>query len=212
MTLCECMVCNTPGFPVLHHLPGFSQTHACWVDDAIQPSCLLLLPFPPALNLSQHQGLFQWVGSLNQMAKVLELHLQHQSFQRILRISTSHYTPLMCAFTIITSLHSSPLLWKGHLFWELVLEGIIGLHRTIQLQLLQHYSSGHRFGLLWYWMIYLGNRQRSFCLFFFEIAPKYCILDSFVDYDGNSISSKGFLPTVVDIMDIWVKFTHSSPF
>ena len=46
----------------------------------------------------------------------------------------------------------------------------------------------------------------------FEIASKYCISDSFVDYDGYSISSKGFLPTVVDIMVIWVKFTHSSPF
>ena len=45
----------------------------------------------------------------------------------------------------------------------------------------------------------------------FEITPKYCILDSFVDYDGYSISSKGFLPTVVYIMIIWVKFTHSSP-
>ena len=53
------------------------------------------------------------------------------------------------------------------------------------------------------------NRDHSVV---FEIASKYCILDSFVDYDGYSISSKGFLPTVVDIMVIWVKFTHSSPF
>ena len=48
--------------------------------------------------------------------------------------------------------------------------------------------------------------------FIFEIASKYCISDSFVDYDGYSVSSKGFLPTVVDIMVIWIKFTHSSPF
>ena len=53
------------------------------------------------------------------------------------------------------------------------------------------------------------NRDHSVI---FEIASKYCILDSFVDYDGYYISSKGFLPTVVDIMDIWVNFTHSSPF
>ena len=53
------------------------------------------------------------------------------------------------------------------------------------------------------------NRDHSVI---FEIASKYCILDSFVDYDGYSISSKGFLPTVVDIMVIWAKFTHSSPF
>ena len=56
-------------------------------------------------------------------------------------------------------LHSSPLWWKGHLFWVLVLEGLIGLLRTIQLQLLQHYWSGHRVGLLCYWMVCLGNGQ-----------------------------------------------------
>ena len=106
--------------------------------------------------------------------------------------------------------HSSPLYWKGYLLGMLVPKGLVGLHRTIQLQLLQCYWSGHRLGLLWYWMVCLGNEQRSFCLF--EIASKYCILDSFVDYDGYSISAKEFLPTVVDIMFIWVKFTHSSPF
>ena len=62
-------------------------------------------------------------------------------------------------------LHSSPLWWKGHLFWVLVLEGLVSLHRTVQLQLLQHYWSGHRHGLLWYWMVYLGNKQISFCCF-----------------------------------------------
>ena len=84
------------------------------------------------------------------------------------------------------------------------------LHKTVQLQLIQHYCLGHRLGLPWYWIVCLGNEQRS-CVFF-EIASKYCISDSFVDYDGYSISSKGFLPTVVDIMIIWVKYTHSSPF
>ena len=61
--------------------------------------------------------------------------------------------------------HSSPLKWKGHLFWVLVLEGLVGLHRTVQLQLFKHYRSGHRLGLLWYWMVCLGNEQRSFCCF-----------------------------------------------
>ena len=103
----------------------------------------------------------------------------------------------------------SPL-WEGHLFWVLVLEGLVGLHRTVQFQLLQHYWSGHRLGLLWYWMACLGNEKRQFCCF--EIASKYRFSDSFLDFDGYSISSKGFLPTVVDIMVIWVKFTHSSPF
>ena len=57
------MDCSTPGFPVLHHLLEFAQTHVHWVSDAIQPSHPLLPPSPPALNLSQHQGLFQWVDS-----------------------------------------------------------------------------------------------------------------------------------------------------
>ena len=62
-------------------------------------------------------------------------------------------------------LHSSPLWWKGHLFLVLVLEGLIGLIETIQLQLLQHYWLGHRLGLLWYWMVCLGNKWRTFCRF-----------------------------------------------
>ena len=107
-------------------------------------------------------------------------------------------------------LHSCPLWWKGHLFLMSVLEGLVGLYRTIQFQLLQHYWLEHTLGLLWYGIICLGNEQRS--LVIFEIAPKYCILDSFVDYEGYSISSKGFLPTVVDIMVTWIKFTPSGPF
>ena len=86
-------------------------------------------------------------------------------------------------------------------FGVLVLEGVVGLHRTIQVQLLQHYWSEHRLGLLWYWMVALEtNRDHSVV---FEIAFKYCILDSFVDYNGYSISLKGFFPTVEDVMVIW---------
>ena len=62
-------------------------------------------------------------------------------------------------------LYSSFLKWKGHIFWVLVLKGPIGLRRTVQLQLLQHYLLWHRLGLLWYWMVCLGNEQRSFCRF-----------------------------------------------
>ena len=76
-TLCSLMDCSTPGFPDLHHLPGLAQTHLHWVNDAIQPSHLLLPPSPPALNLSQHQGLFQWVSFLHQVAKALELLLMN---------------------------------------------------------------------------------------------------------------------------------------
>ena len=75
-----------PGFPVLYYLLEFSQTHVHWVSDASQPCHPLLSPSPHALSLSQHQGLFQWVGSFHQMAKVLELQLWHQSFQWIFRI------------------------------------------------------------------------------------------------------------------------------
>ena len=84
-TLCDPMVCNTPGFPVFHHLLEFAQIHDHWVSDAIQPSHPLLSPSPSVFNLSQHQGLFQWVGSSHQVAKVLEFQLQHQSFQWIFR-------------------------------------------------------------------------------------------------------------------------------
>ena len=106
--------------------------------------------------------------------------------------------------------HSSPLWWKGRLFWVLGFKGLVGLHRTIPLQLLQHYWLGHRLGLQWIeWFALETNRDHSVI---FEIASKYCVSDSFIDYDGYSISSKGFLPTVVDIMVIWVEFTHSSIF
>ena len=65
------MDCSTPGFPVLHYLPEFAQTHVHWVGDAIQPSHSLLPPSPPVFNLSQHQGLSQVVGSLYKMTKGL---------------------------------------------------------------------------------------------------------------------------------------------
>ena len=73
------MDCSMPGLPVHHKLPEFTQTHVHWVDDAIQPSYPQSSPSPPAFSLSQHQGLFQWVSSSHQVAKVLELQLQHHS-------------------------------------------------------------------------------------------------------------------------------------
>ena len=73
LTLCDPIDCSTPGLPVHHQLPEFTQTHVHRVDDAIQPS--------HPLSSSQHKGLFQWVSSSHQVAKVLEFQLQHQSFQ-----------------------------------------------------------------------------------------------------------------------------------
>ena len=76
--------CSRPGLPVHHQHPEFTQTHVHWVSDAIQPSHPLSSP-SPAFNFSQHQGLFKWVSSSQQVAKGLELQLQHQSFQWIFR-------------------------------------------------------------------------------------------------------------------------------
>ena len=75
-TLCNLMDCSTPGLPVFHHLLEFAQVHVHWIGDAIQPSHPLSSPSPPAFHLSQHQGLFQWVGCSYQVAEVLELQLQ----------------------------------------------------------------------------------------------------------------------------------------
>ena len=81
LTLCNPITQSTPGLPVHHQLPEFTQTHVHRVGDAIQPAQPLSSPSPPAPNPSQHQGLFQWVNSSHEMAKVLEFQLQHQSFQ-----------------------------------------------------------------------------------------------------------------------------------
>ena len=68
-TLCDPMDCSTPGLLIFHYLPEFAQTHVHWVGDTIQPSHPLLSPSLPAISLSRHQGLFQWVGSSHQVEK-----------------------------------------------------------------------------------------------------------------------------------------------
>ena len=84
-TVCDPMNHSMPGLPVHHQLPEFTQPHVHWVIDTIQPSHPLSSPSPPSFNLSQHQGLFKWVSSLHQVAKVLQFEFQHQSFQWIFR-------------------------------------------------------------------------------------------------------------------------------
>ena len=96
-TLCDPMNRSTPGLPVHHQLPEFTQTHVHRVSDAIQPSHPLPSPSPSALNLSQHQGLFKWVSSLHQVAKILEF----------LKLSIQDWFPL--AWTGWTSLQSKGL-------------------------------------------------------------------------------------------------------
>ena len=138
------------------------------------------------------KGCLLWpVRSLGKTLSALSLF--HSAFQGQICL-------LLHVFLDFLLLHSSPLQWKGHLFGVLVLKGPVGLHRTIQLQHLQLFWSGHRLGLPWYWIVCLGNEQRSFCHFWDCIQVLY-----------YSISSKKFLPTAVDIMVIWVKLTHSSP-
>ena len=96
-TLCYPMNHSTPVLPVHHQLPECTQTHVHWVGDVIQPSHPLLSPSPPALNLSQHQGLFKWVSSLHQVAKILEfqLHMKTQTQKQELgqqeNIDSSNY-------------------------------------------------------------------------------------------------------------------------
>ena len=92
---------STPGLPVHHQLPEFTQTHIHWVGDAIQPSHPLSSPPPPTFDLSQHQGLFQWVSSSHQVLQVLEFQLQHQSFQSM---TMQDWFPL--GWTGLTSLQS----------------------------------------------------------------------------------------------------------
>ena len=97
---------------------------------------------------------------------------------------------------------------KDILFWVLVLKGLIGLHRTVQLLLLQHYWLGHRLGLLWYWMVCLGNEQRLFCCFWDCIQVLHFRLFCWPWWLLHFF--KGFLPTVVDIMYLGIMYisTH----
>ena len=120
-------------FPVCHQLPKLAQTQVHWVGEAIQPSHPL--PSPPAFNLSQHDGLSQWVSSSHQVAKVLELQLQHQSFQWIFRTDLlynwlvgspcsprdsqgSSPTPQFRNSNSALSFHYSPTLTSIHDYWK----------------------------------------------------------------------------------------------
>ena len=135
---------------------------------------------------------------------LLAFALVHSAFQ-------SKFCLLLLVSLEFLLLNSSSLWWKGLLFLVLVLEG---LHRIFIELFNFSFFSITCWGIdLDYcdieWFALETNRDHSV---FFEIASKYCISDSFVDYNGYSICSKGFLTTVVDVLVIWVKFTHSSPF
>ena len=127
LTLCHPMNHSMPGLSVHHQLLESTQTRVHWIGDAIQPSHSLSSPSPPALNLSQHQGLFQWVTSLHQVAKVLEFHLQHQSFQWTvfknrpnLTYATIKVLPAVPITISVISLSSNPEIW-GLFFEQIIL-------------------------------------------------------------------------------------------
>ena len=100
--------CSTPGFPVHHQLPELTQTHNLRVGDTIQPSHQLSSPSSPTFKLSQHQGLFRWVSSSLQVAKVLEFQPQRQSFQWILRTDFLHDWLVWSPWSPRDSQESSP--------------------------------------------------------------------------------------------------------
>ena len=111
-TLRDSVDCSTPGFPVLHHFPEFAQVHVHWIGDASQPFHPLSPSSPSAFNLSQYPGLFQWVSSLHQVARVLELQLQPS----ILSKSIQGWFPLRLTGLNSSRVFSSTTIWKPQFF------------------------------------------------------------------------------------------------
>ena len=120
--LCDLMDCSIPGFPGRHQLLELAQTHVRWVSDATQPSHPLSSPATPAFYLSQHQGLFQWVGSSYQMAKLISFRvdwLDLLAVQGTLKSLFQHHSskasilPRSAYNPALTSIHDY---WKNHSF------------------------------------------------------------------------------------------------
>ena len=117
--LCEFMDRSTPGLPFHHQLWVLTQTHVIRVGDAILPFHPLSSPSPSAFNLSQHQGLFQWVSSSHQVAKVLEFQLQHQSYQWTLRTDLLYDGLVGSPCSLRDSQESSPTpQFKASVLWH----------------------------------------------------------------------------------------------
>ena len=116
LILCDPMDCSMLGFSVLNYLLKFAQTNVHWIHHDIQPSHPSFPPSPPALSLSQHQGLFQWVSSLHQVTKVLELQLRHQSFQWIFKLISLGLTGLILQSKGLSRVFSSATIRKHQFF------------------------------------------------------------------------------------------------
>ena len=124
---CIPMDCSTPGFPVLHQLPELAQTHVHRVGDAIQPSHPLSSPSPPifSFNLSHYQGLFRWVSSSHQVAKVLKL--QHQSFQWIFRTDFYFIKHAINRICVVCVLSLFSLVWLFVTLWTVTLQAHLSM-------------------------------------------------------------------------------------
>ena len=148
-------------FPLLHHLLEFAPTHVHWVSDAIQPSHPLSSP-SPAFNLSQHQGLFQWVSSLHHMANVLELQFQHQSFQWILISFRIDWLDLPAVQVTLKSLlqhHSSKasILWCSTFFMVPLSHPYMDTGKTNPLTIQTFVGKVHYYkGILCFLILFLG--------------------------------------------------------
>ena len=152
---------------------------ACSLDKTLLASALLCSPRP---NLPIILGIFWLFKGFSGGAIGKESACQWRRCKR------HGFKPWIGNFCILI-----PFDEKGIFFLLFFIEGVVGLHRTIQHQLHWHQWLRHRLRLLWYWMIFLGNLDQSVV---FEFIPKYCFSDSFVDYECYSISSKQFLPKV----------------
>ena len=137
---CDPMDFSTPGLLVHHQLPEFTQIHVYWVGDAIQPSYPLSSPSPLAFHLSQHQGLFQWVGFLHQVAKVLEFQLQHHpsnEYSRLIsfRIDWFDFLAVQGTLKSLLQRHSSKtsVLWCSAFFMAQLSHPYITTGKTIAL-------------------------------------------------------------------------------
>ena len=131
-TLCNPMNCSTPGFLVLHYLPEFAQTYVYWIGDAIQPSHSLSPPSPPALNHSQHQGLFQWINSTHQVAKSWSFSISPSNeYSGLISFTTDWFYILAVRGTLKNLLQHHNLKALFLWCWAFLMVQISHLHMTI---------------------------------------------------------------------------------
>ena len=195
---------SMPGYPDHHQLSELAQTHAHWVSDAIQASHPLSFPSLPAFDLSQHQGLFQWVSSLLHVAKVLEFQFHHQSFPWIFRTDFQNEREIKfirvgdAVRTVSSSRENqcwtgvlSPLLYPGYKEWD---RGLVG-----------HLLIG--------WGMYTGwgkTRAKTFSLWG-RRDRLYCSTNSCDMGEGRTIMSRFFcscIPTPSLVLSALVSLGH----